>query len=188
MSDACKLAGDILRGGHITIREMPEVELDAGPVEPVEREFINACSGLSTVHRGGVVPRGVDMCAVVRIDLQKLDCIALAIDKLFGLQAFVARGDERRGFLVRHIFDRDLESGRIGLDIVLNRDRKIDHSAWHSLTSLESRRSFGDRQVCLRDWLDRPVPITSSTGPARSRRPEVRGRGNTCATWKTRRR
>src|SRR5262249_15775712 len=52
MPDAPELGFDVARARHVTIREMTEVELDAGLEAPFERDFVDGDRALAAVHRG----------------------------------------------------------------------------------------------------------------------------------------
>src|SRR5215472_2208209 len=79
MPDALELGFDVARARHVTIREMTEVELDAGLEAPFERDFVDGDRALAAVHRGSEMPRRVEVGGVVGREPDPLDSPSFAV-------------------------------------------------------------------------------------------------------------
>src|SRR6476646_8622268 len=100
MPDAFQFSLDVLCRGDIAIREMAEVELDAGLQAPFERHFIDGPGSLAPVHGRMEVPGRVQMGAVVSRQLHLLDGPALPVWKIFGLQSLEELQHARQALLM----------------------------------------------------------------------------------------
>ena len=65
MADALELGFDVLRGRHIAVLEMPEVELHAGIEAPFQRHLVDGDRALAAIHGGGEMIGRVEMRGVV---------------------------------------------------------------------------------------------------------------------------
>ena len=101
----CELGVDVGGGRDIAIGEMAEVELHPGLKAPFERHFVDRPGALAAVHRRVVVPRRVEMGAVVRRELHALDRPSLPVRQVLLLEPRKERKNLREALLVVDVFD-----------------------------------------------------------------------------------
>ncbi len=87
MADALELRLDLGGLDHVAVRQMAEVELHARLQAPFQRNLVDGKRPFPAVHGRVVVPRRVNVGAVVGGDLEHLDRPTLAIRQIGRLEA-----------------------------------------------------------------------------------------------------
>ena len=129
---------------HIAVVEFAEVELHPRLEAPFERHLVDGDGPLAAVHRRVVVPRRVDMGAVMGRKPDPLDRPALAIRQLLGLQPGEERAETFGGVRVGLVFDLGLEARRVRPDARFERNRDVDETARHGfLPECDTRCRLG---------------------------------------------
>ena len=131
MPEAPEFGFDVACAGHVTIGEMTEVELDAGLKAPFERDLVDGDRALAAIHRGGEMPRRVEMRGVVGREPNPLDRPALRVGQFVLAQAREELDDFRGTLPVRAIVDLRRIAGRIGCHVILERDRDVNERPRH---------------------------------------------------------
>ena len=110
---------------------MPEVELHAGIEAPFQRHLVDGDGALAAVHGGGEMPGRIEMRGVMRGQPDPFDRPAFRSGQVALLQAGKEFHHVGRGLPMILIFDLRAVAGRIGGDIVFERNRNVDELAGH---------------------------------------------------------
>ena len=131
MADARQFRLDIRRSGDISIREMPEVELDAILIAPVERNLVDAQRRFAAILRRGEMVGRIKMRAIVCGEFDFLHRPALAIRQVRRGQARKIGADDCGALLVIDVGDLRFAARRIGGNACAQSAGNINEAAGH---------------------------------------------------------
>src|SRR6266436_5018771 len=131
MVDSDEFSLHIRGGGHIAVRQMAEIQLDARLQAPIERYLVYGYGAASAIHGRCEMIRGIQMSAVVGDEIDPLDSPRFAIRQVLRSQSGEKLLDLRKRFLVIDVLNVRSVAGRIRQDIIFQENRQVYDSAWH---------------------------------------------------------
>ena len=132
MADALELGVDVGGGRDIAVGKMAEVEFHPGLKAPFERHFVDRPGALALVHCRVVVPRRVEMGAVVSCELHALDRPPLPVRQVLLPEAGKEWQDLRQALLMIDVLDLGSKPRRVGGNVVLQRRGNVDEASSHA--------------------------------------------------------